>query len=92
MARFFIEHSHDEEESECVRVVQVFLRTGSHYLTNADWGCKDGVHKAWLILDAETKEEAWKVLPATLRSHARIVSLNKFTMEEVDEVLKQHQT
>lgn len=91
MSRFFVELSHDDKELECARVVQVFLQTGSHYLTHADWGCKDGEHKAWLILDVESKEEARCILPPALRSQAKIVSLNKFTMEEVDEILSRHQ-
>lgn len=91
MARFFVELSHDDKVLECARVVQVFLQTGSHYLTHADWGCKDGEHKAWLILDVGSKEEARCILPPALRAQAKIVSLNKFTMEEVDEILSRHQ-
>ena len=91
MARFFVELEHDDKVAECARVVQVFLQTGSHYLTHADWGCKDGEHKAWLILDAPSKEEARCILPPAFRSHARIVKLNKVTLEEIDDVLSRHQ-
>ena len=90
MARFLIEVPHDAEHVACARVVEIFLKTGSHFLTHADWGCRDGDHKAWIIADVESKDEARSILPPVFRSEARIVRLNYFTMEEVDEVLRQH--
>jgi hypothetical protein len=90
MARFLIEVPHEEEELACARVVEVFLKTGSHFLTHADWGCMDREHKAWIIVEVDSKEEARNVIPPAFRSQARIVSLNRFTMEEIDEVLSRH--
>ena len=46
MPKFLIEVPHEADTLECTRVVHVFLSTGSHFLTNAEWGCKSGVHKA----------------------------------------------
>jgi len=57
MPRFLIEVPHEEETVACARAVKVFLDSGSHFLTHADWGCKDGEHKAWLFMrtgDART--------------------------------------
>lgn len=89
MARFLIEVSHDEDPGECARAVQFFLRTGSQFMTRADWGCSDGVHKAFIIVDAESKDEARNMVPRVFHSQANIVQLNKFTMEEIDTVLRQ---
>ena len=91
MTRFLIEVPHEADVAECTRAVEVFLSTGSHFLSNADWGCLDGVHKAWIILEAENKEEARYVLPPAYRLQATITGLNKFTVEEIDELLKHHQ-
>ena len=91
MARFLIEVPHDAKEVECARTVQIFLTTGSHFLKNADWGCTDGEHKAWMIVDIGSKEEARSILPPPYRSQAKIIGLNKFTMEEIDEILSHHQ-
>ncbi|HSB20405.1 MAG TPA: hypothetical protein VLD85_10390 [Anaeromyxobacteraceae bacterium] len=85
MARFLIEVSHDGEAIACSRAQQVFLASGSHYLTHADWGCKDGVHAAWIIVEMESKEHARAVLPPADRRGARIVALTTF-----DEALAQH--
>jgi hypothetical protein len=90
MAKFLIEVPHEAEKAACARAIRIFLETGSHFLTNADWGCYDGEHKAWIVLEAENKEEARFVLPPSFRPQAKIVRLNKFTMEEVDEIMEQH--
>ena len=87
MSRFLIELSHNPEEFACARVVKVFLASGSHLLTNADWGCKDGVHSSWLIVEVDTKDEARLTIPVPFRAQAKIVALNKYTMEEIDEIL-----
>ena len=91
MARFLIEVPHEAEHVACARVVEIFLKTGSHFLTHADWGCMDGDHKAWIIADVESREEARNIVPPSLRSQARVVQLNYFTMEEIDEILLHHQ-
>ncbi len=90
MARFLIEVPHEADEVACAQVVKIFLTTGSHFLSNADWGCHDGEHKAWIIIDTESKEEACSILPSAFRSQAKIVRLDKFTMEEIDEILVHH--
>jgi hypothetical protein len=90
MAKFFIEVPHSEEQRACLEVVEVFLKSGSHFLTNAEWGCMDGEHKAWIIVEADSKEDARHVLPPAFRAEARIVSLNRFSMEEIEESLRAH--
>lgn len=90
MARFLIEVPHEAEPEACLLAVKLLLSTGSHYLTNADFGCYDGEHKGWITVEAETKSEARSILPPVYRAQAKIVQLNKFTMEEVDELIQRH--
>jgi hypothetical protein len=90
MARYLIEVPHDPEVQACARVVQVFLATGSHLLTHADWGCLDGQHSAWLIVETDNKEEARFVVPPAFRTDAKITGLNNFTMEQIDSILSHH--
>lgn len=90
MPRFLIEVPHEEDQVACAKVVQIFLSTGSHFLSHADWGCEDGEHKAWIIADVESKDEARCILPPTMRSQAKIVQLNYFTMEDIEGILQQH--
>lgn len=84
MPRFLIEVPHEAESSACIHVVQTFLSSGSHFLTHADWGCMDGDHTTWIVVEVDSKEEARSILPPALRSQARIVALNKFTKEQME--------
>ena len=90
MARFLIEVPHEEETVACARAIEIFLKTGSHFLTHTDWGCLDGDHTAWLVVEVDSKEDALRVVPPAYRSQARIVGLNKFTMEQIDDILAHH--
>jgi hypothetical protein len=91
MPRFLIEVPHKDDRVECARAIQVFLQTGSHFLVNADWGCLDGEHKAWIILEGDSKEDVRSVLPLEVRPQAKIVELARFSMDDVEEVLGRHQ-
>jgi hypothetical protein len=90
MARFLIEVPHEAGESACLRAIHVFLRTGSHFLTRAEWGCKDGDHKAWIIVEVDSKDEAQMIVPHVYRSLAKVVKLNRFSLEEVEELMGYH--
>lgn len=91
MAKYLVEVSHDPEKTDCLHSVQILLSTGSHFLTNADWGCLDGVHKAWFIMDVDSKEEALRVVPSFYRKDTTITRLTKFRLDEVEELLNKHQ-
>jgi hypothetical protein len=91
MLKFLIEVPHRSEKYECLRSVKIFLTSGSHFLANADWGCLDGEHKAWFIMEAENKDEVIQVVPQPYRKDAKILQLNKFRIEDIDELLKRHQ-
>jgi hypothetical protein len=69
MAKYLIEVPHEPETRECALAVQVFLTTGSHFLKNADWGCLDGEHKGWIIVELDNKEEARNIFDEILRHH-----------------------
>jgi hypothetical protein len=91
MPRFFIEVPHEDGYQACLDAIRVFMETGSHWLRQADWGCEDGEHAAWIIVEAETKEEASHVVPPRFRADAKVVQLNKFTPEQVQEMMTTHE-
>jgi hypothetical protein len=91
MARFLIEIPHEPKKKECALAAKVLLNSGSHYLTHADFGCFDEEHKAWIIVEIDSKEEAQFIIPPVYWSRAKIVELNKFSLEDIDEMLGQHQ-
>ena len=90
MPKFLIEVPHDKELLACAQVVESFLNYGSHFATKADWGCSDGVHKAWITIETDSKEDARNILPPAFRTQATIIKLNKFSMAEIDDILRQH--
>jgi hypothetical protein len=90
MPRYLIEVPHDNTKEACDFAVRVFLETGSHFMTNADWGCSDDVHKAWFIIDVGNREEALAILPPVFRQTARVVALQRFSMDDLEETRGQH--
>lgn len=63
MAKFLIEVPHESELVACARAVKILLESGSHYVTQADFGCKDGVHKGWILVDVDDRNEARNIVP-----------------------------
>ncbi len=90
MAKYLIEVPHEAEKVACARTVQIFLNSGSHFLANADWGCGDGEHKAWMIVEVENKQEARSIVPPSYRPEAKIVALNQFWLDETDQIRLHH--
>jgi len=91
MPRYLIEVVHENNKESCDQAVRTFLATGSHFMTNADWGCGDDVHKAWFIADLENKEEALRILPPLFRQNAKVIALQRFSMVTRDEIREEHQ-
>ena len=91
MARFLLEVPHESGVVACARANKLLLETGSHFLTHADFGCNDGVHKAWIVVDVSSKEEARNMLPPAYRHQATVVGLSKFGIKELDELIRHHQ-
>ena len=91
MEKYLIEVPHSADKIECLRAVKIFLNSGSHFLSHADWGCFDGEHKAWLIIDADNKDEIIQMLPPAYRKDAKITLLHKFGLADIEEQLKRHE-
>ena len=90
MEKYLIEVPHEATDSACVNAVNVFLQTGSHFLRQADWGCHDGEHKAWLIVEVENKEQARQIVPSLFRSVAKVIKLHTFTRSEMENISRAH--
>jgi hypothetical protein len=91
MTRFLIEVPHEPTKEACERAVRIFLQTGSHFITNADWGCKDDEHKAWIIVELDSKKQAREMLPSLFRERAKIVALQQFDRENIVESVEMHE-
>jgi hypothetical protein len=79
MTEFLIELPHGDERMACIKALRAIHEYGSHFVTQAHWGCRDGVHSGWMIAELPSRDEA---MPE-FRADARIVQLNYFTPEEI---------
>lgn len=92
MPKFLIEVPHENTEEACNRAIQIFKSTGSHFVTNAEWGCHDDEHKAWIIAELENKEQAKMILPPEFRSVAKIVAVEQLSPASIENIAKEHKT
>ncbi len=80
MDRYLIISPHTAQD--CKKIIQLVEAMG--YITHFDWGCKDGDHTAWAIIEADSKPEALLSVPSSHRHIARAVKIVKFTPKEAE--------
>jgi hypothetical protein len=90
MPTYLIEIPHSGDAIECKKIIKIFLESGSHLLSNADWGCKDGVHKSWFISDFDSKEHALQIVPPLLRHNTSIIEITKFNKNDMAVFAESH--
>ena len=88
---YLIEIPHPVDKIACMHAIKVFLESGSHFLANADWGCQDGEHKAWMVVDVENRNQALQIVPPLFRHEAKIIKLVKYTRDRMGEGFKYHE-
>lgn len=79
MDRYIVIAPHAAED--CTKVLVNVEAMG--YITHFDWGCKDGEHCGWVIIEAGNPKEALLVVPAFDRQKARAVKLTKFAPQDL---------
>jgi hypothetical protein len=78
MYRYLIESPHAPED--CDRIIQEIHNAG--YLHYFEWGCHDGVHTGWAIMETDNIEHAKQIVPWMVRDKARIVKIERFEEED----------
>lgn len=84
MDRYLIISPHTTES--CKRAIAQVYALG--YITHFDWGCADGDHTGWAIIEAEDGKQALLCVPTLERAHARAVKLMRVTPEQAQEMHK----
>jgi hypothetical protein len=90
VSQFLLEVPHEEDLVSCEKAVRILLSTGSHFLTHAHFGCHDGVHKAWIIVDMDRKEEARAIIPTEYRNQSLVVKLSQFSLDKLNNIVAYH--
>ena len=83
MPRFMLETIHDPDPKACALSLDAAQKQGSHYLTNAYWGCEDDVHKAWVFVEAEDRADALRMVPVGSRHEATAINVRQYTPDEI---------
>ena len=81
MARFFVELAHTPED--CVADLDSVMAHSHELFARFDWGCKDGEHAGWAILEAQDANTARRLLPTFIRDRAKVRGVVKFTPDDV---------
>ena len=74
MDRYMIVSPHTD--ADCTAIVKQVIAAG--FNSHVDWGCKDGDHTAWAIIEADSHEQAMMFVPAIMRPKARAIRIVKF--------------
>jgi hypothetical protein len=82
MEKFLIETPHTT--ANCLMLINQLHSQG--YLHNFEWGCSDGVHCGWAIVEAESEEQARMIVPSLIRKDAKVVRIIKFDLDEAGEL------
>ena len=83
MPKFLIEFRHADDYEGCVRALDAIVTLGSHLISNAEFGCEDGVHCGWMVVEVSNRGEAELIVPPALRSDARVIQLRRWSPEEI---------
>ena len=79
---YHIESPHTKEE--CLQALDETLARGPQLLVQYDWGCMAGEHIGWATVEASSESEARNMVPALVRSKARITPVSKFTPSQIE--------
>lgn len=90
MDKYLIEIKNGGDTASCLRSIQSFLSSRTHFVTSVEWGCLEGEKKAWLIIKTGNKDDAMRIIPSAYRQNARITKLHRFTGKEIKETMLNH--
>ncbi len=79
--RYLIMSPHTAEE--CLKALDDVTAASPALLAKFDWGCKAGDHTGYVVVQAASEDAARAMLPESQREKAKIVKLNKFTVEQI---------
>jgi len=80
-SRYLIMASHTTEG--CLKAMDEVSALGPKALAKFDWGCMAGDHTAYAIVEAASESAARDLLPASERSKAKVVKVEKLTVEQI---------
>ena len=89
MPKFLIEVRHADDFEGCVKALDALRSLGSHLVSHADFGCEDGVHCGWMVVEVGDRKEAELIVPPPLRADARVIQLRRWSPEEITAMVRE---
>ena len=89
MPKFLIEVRHADDFEGCVKALDALRSLGSHLVSHADFGCEDGIHCGWLMVEVGDRSEAEQIVPPSLRADSRIIQLRRWAPEEITAMVRE---
>src|SRR6266540_5393273 len=68
---------------QCLTALDEISAEGAATLAKFDFGCKAGDHTGYAMVTAKDDQEALSIVPESIRAEAKVVKLNKFTMNDI---------
>lgn len=84
--KYLIQSPHTKQE--CLRELDEISAKGQKTLGQFFWGCGQGDHTGYAIVDVRSAGEARALVPEFIREKARIIELVQFTPEQIKSLHK----
>jgi hypothetical protein len=81
MTKYLIASRHDP--ADCTRALDEVLAKGSGILDKFVYGCKEGDHTGYAIVDVKNLSDALALVPGFLQESACVTKVDKFTPAEI---------
>ena len=81
MTKYLITSRH--EPDDCLRALDEELAKGPGILDKFVYGCKEGDHTGYAIVDVKNLSDALAMVPGFLQASACITKVDKFTPAEI---------
>jgi hypothetical protein len=81
MAFYMITSAHEPEQ--CLEALDEILEKGTDSLNKFVFGCKEGDHTGYAIVDAENRSAALNVLPDKMQETACVAKVDRLTPADI---------
>lgn len=78
MAHYMIEMTHTPDM--CLEALDKMAEKESGILDKIWWGCTDGNHTGWAVVEAGSKQEALDIIPSANLEEVRIIEVRRLTL------------
>lgn len=85
-SRFLIIMTHTPDQ--CLKSLDDYVAKTPDLLKKIDWGCKVGDHTGYVVVKAADETAARYMLPYEERKTARVIQVDKFTVEQIKDFHK----